>query len=353
MNTTLLMWLGVAFLGLGIAAVILQAWLWRFPMAPDPSGRDPNGVSTAPRSWTLIHRVVGLAFVVIYVIMMIAMVPRLWQYQVELPARTVVHATMGISIGFLLVVKISIIRWFQHFGKALPFLGSAILLCTIILATLSVPYPLRAHGFGDSTSPENLARVERLLTPLELDRTPAELATPSALAEGRATLTSKCTFCHDLRTVLRKPYAPEGWKRVVDRMAQKPQLGEPLEPSDLAPVVAYLVAITPDIQLSAKQKRETDLEAEERRRGVVEAIEASDTDAAPEDLGAEALSDAKSVFEDRCSQCHELDNVRDYSLGSDETWRDVVERMVTEQEAEVTPDDATAIVAYLEKTGGK
>ena len=95
MSTTGSMWLGIAVVALGVAATVLQAWLWRFPMVPDPGGPDPNGRSTAPRGWTHVHRAMGVAFVAIYVVMMVEMVPRLWEYQVELPARTVVHMVMG------------------------------------------------------------------------------------------------------------------------------------------------------------------------------------------------------------------------------------------------------------------
>ena len=106
MSTTLSMWLGITFLVVGIIATIVQVWLWSFPMEPDPGGPDPNGKSTAPRSWTNVHRLLGLLFVLIYIYMMWFMVPRLWEYQYELPARTVIHACMGISIGFLLILSL-------------------------------------------------------------------------------------------------------------------------------------------------------------------------------------------------------------------------------------------------------
>ena len=148
MGSAMTMWLGIAFLLIGVVATILQAWLWSFPMAPDPGGPDPNGKSTAPPFWTSVHRILGLLFVIIYIIMMVKMVPRLWEYQVELPARTVMHVVMGITIGMLLIAKIAIIRWFQHFGKALPMLGYGVLVCTVILSFLSLPFAIQAHGFG-------------------------------------------------------------------------------------------------------------------------------------------------------------------------------------------------------------
>jgi len=255
------MWLGISFLVIGVLATILQSWLWSFPMVPDPGGPDPNGKSTAPRVWTNVHRLLGLLFVLIYVVMMVQMTPRLWNYQVELPARTIMHAVMGITIGFLLITKIAIIRWWQHFGKALPKLGAAIMLCTIILSFLSVPYAMRAQDFGTAATPESLERVTRLLEGVDLGVPVASVATPEAMAEGREILTGKCVVCHDLRTILRRPYTPDGWRDVVWRMAEKPQIERPMKQEDLAPVTAYLVAITPDIQQSVRMKRESEREA--------------------------------------------------------------------------------------------
>ena len=145
-------------------------------------------------------------------------------------------------------MKIAIIRWFQHFGKALPAVGLGILLATVILAFLSVPYAVRAHDFGEASTPE--------------------LATEEALVHGRTVLTTKCVTCHDLRTILARPYAPDGWHRVVLRMAKKPQLGARLAPEDLGPVTAYLVAITPEIQDAVSDKRRESVAQAERAQAV-------------------------------------------------------------------------------------
>jgi len=401
------MWLGIAFVFLGVSATILQAWLWRFPMAPDPGGPDPNGKSTAPRSWTNVHRVIGLAFLVIYVVMMIQMVPRLWQYQVELPARTVMHAVMGIAIGFLLLMKIAIIRWFQHFGKSLPMIGALILLCTIVLATLSVPFAVRAHDFGAATTPENLERTRALLEPLDLGRPAAELATPDALARGRSVLTDKCVVCHDLRTILRRPYTPAGWWDLTVRMAEKPQIERALVEEDLAPVTAYLVAITPDIQRSLKLKRADDLARAERVAGPEtdddplsspEPASSSPSPVAPSPSpeapspspeapspspepeapvittppptpeppkkpptvpakrplldSPEAVAKAKTLYTKECTPCHGLSDVDAVAPLDAAGWRKVVRRMVAENDAEISKADQDLIVAYLARTKG-
>ena len=81
-----------------MGAVGLQAWLWQ-PRFWDAAAKR----SLAPRGWVLLHRVVGYLYVGIYLLMTWHMVPRLWQYQFELPARTVIHAVAAILIGVILL----------------------------------------------------------------------------------------------------------------------------------------------------------------------------------------------------------------------------------------------------------
>ena len=146
MTTTISTLLGIAFVALAITAVVLQAWLWG-PRYWNPDTKK----SHAPRFWVKLHRAVGWAYAAIYVAMMTQMLPRLWEYQVELPARTVVHAVAAITICVILAVKISIVRFFRHFEEAMPTLGVVILVCTVVLATFSLPFALRARG-SDATS---------------------------------------------------------------------------------------------------------------------------------------------------------------------------------------------------------
>ena len=91
MSTTLSMWLGIAFLALVIVAVLLQAWLWG-----PKFWNEEEKKTEAPKFWLRMHALAGYAYGVIYVVMMWNMLPRLWEYQYELPARTVVHAVVGI-----------------------------------------------------------------------------------------------------------------------------------------------------------------------------------------------------------------------------------------------------------------
>ena len=350
MSTTLSMWLGIAFVLLAIAATLLQAWLWSFPMVPDPGGPDPNGRSTAPRGWTRLHRLLGLAYVVIYLVLMWAMVPRLWEYQLELPARTVMHACMGVTIGVLLVTKISIIRWFQHFGKALPGLGLALLTATILLGFLSLPFAIRAHALTGRVFEEaNLRRVERALGTVALGEEVArgELVSPEALLAGREVLTRKCAVCHDMRTILVKPRSASSWHKLVLRMADKPVLGPPMTERDVPLVTAYLVAISPDLRDSLCSKRR------DARERVARAADMADLGGAPAPAPAAGGASgwdrqaAAALYEQHCTQCHELSDVEEHGGDTPEGWTAIVRAMIEEEEAEIPEDQARDIIRHL------
>ena len=59
--------------------------LWGYPFDKE------THKSEAPPALMLLHRLIGYAYAILYVFMMWDMVPRLWNYQVELPPRTVAH----------------------------------------------------------------------------------------------------------------------------------------------------------------------------------------------------------------------------------------------------------------------
>ena len=73
--------LGLSFLVLAFVNTLLMYRLWGYPYD------KARHRSSAPRSLVVIHRATGYAFVIIYIFLMSEMLPRLWQYQIELPAR--------------------------------------------------------------------------------------------------------------------------------------------------------------------------------------------------------------------------------------------------------------------------
>ena len=138
--------LGILFLVLGCATVFLMFHLWGYPFD------KVKKLSSAPRSLMRLHRVLGYMFLLLYIVMMIEMVPRMWNYQVEWPARTVAHMMFGMSIGIVLLIKISILRFFRHFEEWMPVLGTLLLGFTIVLASLSMPHAFREMALARAST---------------------------------------------------------------------------------------------------------------------------------------------------------------------------------------------------------
>lgn len=189
MQTT--MGLAAAMAAIAVVNASLMAWLWRFPMQPDPTGRDPNGVSTAPRSWTNVHRALGYLFVLVYAALLFEMLPRIWEFRVA-TASSVVHGALGMAVGVLLAVKIAVIRRFRRFGNRLPWIGGALAVSTLIVAALGI---IPAW------------RVLRPLTPLSPE-----------LERGRAVVSDKCNQCHGASTIASEHEDARKWDRITRRM---------------------------------------------------------------------------------------------------------------------------------------
>lgn len=396
--------LGIAFVVLGFAAMFLMYHLWGYPFD------KATKTSAAPRWAMYLHRLLGYLFAFVYIAMMWKMVPRLWEYQVELPARTVVHIVIGFGIGFLLLVKIAIMRFFRHFEEWMPYLGTAIMLGTIILIGLSLPIALHEHRLAEKAfSDGNRARVALLLPTAELPSgapSPAELSTEKSLRNGRRVLLENCVKCHDLKTILAKPRTPSGWWSTVERMGEKPALFDPITERENFDVTAYLIAITPDLQRSTKQKREQQIARETEMSKAAEvmtgpegggepsasggdepsagagaaptagsgAAPAAGSGAAAPTVGSGAaptagsgaappapapapaprpakkldLTLAKKTYEEVCSQCHDLDEVTKAPPRTKAESRAMIQRMIKVNEAEMTAAQIELVAAWLE-----
>lgn len=336
--------LGISFLGLAVAATYSMFRFWGYPY--DKEKRK----SECPQWKMNIHRGIGIAYAIIYVILMLEMVPRLWTYQVELPPRTVAHLMLGVSIGVLLIIKISIIRFFRHFEEWMPALGVGILLCTVLLTVLSVPFVIkeRALAASDTFTADNRARVEHLLAAAGLPEGAdlAELSSESGLRRGRQLLLTDCVYCHDLRTAISRPRTPRDWFRTVERMRAKPSLGPRIDTEEAQYVTAYLVAITPRLQDSAVAQREISTEQAASRKAATEVMtEPGAAAAAP----AVDLARAKQVYEEQCSLCHELSDVDAAPPATAEQTDALIQRMI-DNGMEVEAPDIELIRAYLNAT---
>ncbi len=324
MNAAINSILGGLFVLLAFSTVFLMYYLWGYPFD------KKTHKSAAPARLMLLHRIFGLAYGLIYVVLMIQMLPRLWTYQVEFPARTVAHIILGFLIGCLLSIKLFILRFARHFEEWMPNIGTSLLICTVLLTGLSIPFSLReqslAFGRGDVNKQKNLDRLKGLLpiANFSSDTNLDALATPNALNLGRQVLLGDCVVCHDLRTVLLRPRTPSDWLQTVVRMAEKPNPSGEITLQEANSVTAYLIAITPEIQQSAQSKRE-------------------------QTQSAQVVSnhDAKTLFELSCSQCHSLDLVKNFHFATKDMPLVVVKRMVANGMRN-SDTDVRKIVEYIQ-----
>ena len=209
--------LGLLMGAIAIVNAALMAWLWRFPMAPDPTGRDPNGVSTAPRFPTNVHRVLGYVFVLAYVALLFEMVPRAWQFRVATPV-SVAHGLLGIAVGVILAIKIAVIRRYQRFGNRLPWIGGALAVTTLVVAALGVV-------------PAWI--VLRPRVPLTAE-----------LARGRDVVSQKCNQCHGASTIASEREDARKWNRITREMQRFSRTipgKEPITDDERALATAYLI----------------------------------------------------------------------------------------------------------------
>jgi len=340
---------GLVFLSVAAALTFLMFYIWKFPF------NHELNKSHAPQYLIRSHRLLGYIYVLIYIYLMWQMVPRLWTYQIELPPRTVMHLTLGITIGALLITKLTIVRFFKHMeAKLAPFLGSALFICTFLLVSLALPFSLREAYVqskaldDDSMSDMRIARVREQLPSIGLDDDQLldQLATREGLLSGRRTLTIKCVQCHDLRTVLARPRTPQSWQQTVARMANRSTILNPITQEDQWYVTAYLIAVSPTLQETLMQRRQAAMTAVDSQKSMMSAMKMADDPVEDANYDTEK---ARGVFEKTCSQCHAFTQVENAPPASKADATALVQRMVGN--GLVADDkDLNTIIRYLTDT---
>ena len=339
--------LGTMLFVLATALTFLMFYVWKFPYDHEKSH------SLAPPVSILTHRILGYLYVVIYLYIMWSMVPRLWSYQIELPARTVVHLTLGILIGSLLVIKLTIVRYFKHMEARLaPILGSGLFICTFLLIALVLPFSLREvylenTALGDTAMVESrIKRVRELLptTGLTDNILLDDISSKKGLIAGRRVLTAKCVQCHDLRTVLARPRTPEAWRQTVSRMANRSTILNPITEDDQWFVTAYLIAVSPTLQETLKQRRRM----EESRIKSQQNMQSAAKTRAVEDANYDPVA-AKDIFEQKCSQCHSPEQITQRPPATRSEVVSLVQRMVANGLA-ANETELNTIIRYLSDT---
>jgi nitrite reductase (NADH) large subunit len=292
------------------------------------------------------HRICGYVFLAIFLLLMWQMVPRLWAYQIEFPARTAVHMSLGMAIGVILLLKIAIVRFFRRLDAALvPTLGTSLLVASFVLIGIAVPSAFReAVATSRLFDEENCHRVATLLAQAGLDQSASTaLASPESLRAGQQVLRQQCVECHDLRTVLARPRTPDAWRQTVRRMAERTTLMAPLTESQQWQVTAYLVALSPQLQQSVHQMRDQ----QERRHEAQQAAAA--LTATSQEPSAYDAAQARRLFETKCSECHATSAVDKKPPDSEDAARAMVQQMVQEG-LTASEDELAQLVRYLTET---
>ena len=352
--------LGIAFFISGTAATFLMYHCWGYPYDKE------KHKSSAPESLVFTHRLLGYIYLGIYVYLMVQMVPRMWNYQVELPARTVVHLACGMLIGAILFAKIMIVRFFKHLeGPLIPFLGTTLWLCTCLVVFLSIPFSMRESFLHSQALPdsaaraENLKRVSQSLQDIGLTEEALlnETASTNGLTLGREVLLNQCTKCHDLRHVLAKNRTASKWRSTVTRMAGLSTTLAPIDEAQQWQVTAYLIAISPDLVETAKKKRKEIKAANQTNNALKTAIAQSGNSggADPSVPGATGSSapqnynatEARKLYEKKCSQCHGLEDVENYNFVDDNDAEETLTRMTNERGMEATEQELGFLLHLL------
>lgn len=346
--------LGVIFLVVAAAQVAVGFYAWGFPYDHEQYR------SKAPRSLVWTHRLLSYIYIAIYIYLMSKMVPRMWTYQIELPARTVAHLILGISIGGLLLVKLSVVRVFRYLeAQLVPFLGVGLFVCTLVLVGLALPFTFReaylskAALQGDMLNAERLERVREQLPKTGLDDPNAldELASAAGILAGRQVLINKCTQCHDLRTALARPRTPESWRQTVRRMANRSTILNPISDTEQWQVTAYLIAISPTLQRTLRMKRDLDEQTAASQQAIMSVGKTMQEQGVAMN-GDFNLDAARELFQTRCSQCHSPVLVEGKPPATGDDALQLVTRMVRNG-LQVTDMELATIVRYLTATYAK
>lgn len=227
---------------LAAANVALMAWLWRFPMGPDPTGRNPHGVSTAPRSWTAVHRWIGYAFSAAYLWLLVAMVPRAWTHA-EASVVGVAHAVLGVLVGVLLGAKVWILRRHRRLEPKMPWIGGALAVATWATVALAVVPLWFVLGTGGGLPPEQ--------------------------AEGRALVAARCLQCHGASVIAGEDGDARDWRRLVGEMQEEAEERgrTPITDAEADRIATFLAATRADADRDERDEARQDEDRRDNDRG--------------------------------------------------------------------------------------
>jgi cytochrome c5 len=277
----------LGYLFVVIAAI--QVWLML-----EVTGRQKPKFN--PAKLSLIHRINGYLFVVIYLIMLVIMTRKVIQSNAPLDAKSIIHWVLAISLLPLLFVKILIVRFYpKAFNQALP-IGVSILVIAMALVTITGGY-----YFLKSLTGKYISSIDPTAAYLDID-------------VGRELVIQKCNKCHDLTRVFTMVKTPESWQETVNRMQER-------DPTWLATdQVEQIVYFLGERQNINKTEQVTPVQIE-------------------------------TMLLTKCSKCHNLDRAF-AQRRTEHEWKILVKRMSVRHRSWINDMEAQLIGDYLAKIYG-
>ena len=205
-------WLSLAWLGLGVVALVTMA---------EALGRNKPGKTAASRR---VHRICGYAFVALYVLFLVGMAIRLERFGPPRGQWIGWHAYLGCVLLVLIAVKIAVVRRYKKYMTSTAGLGTLIVAVAFAIVAMSGGW-----------------RVFSLLATRRTEITYRGKTYGASHGLGRKATYLKCARCHDLRPVFLFAREHQEWERYVIRMQNKdPEL---LTNEDCANCIGYLLEL--------------------------------------------------------------------------------------------------------------
>lgn len=126
-------WLKTILAGIFLLSGTGAAWTMLTVMGAPEKGRDPAKLRR-------IHRLLGYLFGLILAPLAVLGAEFFIEGGDQLPSRAVIHGLLAISLLFIFLLKVVLVRFYRNFLRMAPTLGMAVLVLTLIVFAVSAGY---------------------------------------------------------------------------------------------------------------------------------------------------------------------------------------------------------------------
>ena len=136
-----------------------------------------------------IHRTAGVIFLILTLVISYVCIKYLASFGGGLTARPVFHAVLALALFIVLLLKITIVRFYREFLRIVPTLGLTVFVLAFLVVGTSAGYYFLKAGSARGQEPQAAEEVQEEETePLEAPAGSVDL--------GSALFEQNCAFCH-------------------------------------------------------------------------------------------------------------------------------------------------------------